>query len=294
MYVWSSPPLCLLLLTRLLTIRRCIGADKPFVVEHETAIDDLVHGLLVGDDTLGRRKQDGAKKLQEICALVLQNLALSNIGKGPLRSHQNVIPSLRVVATVEGGMSEEARQYALGALFELDEVARQKAKVARDEFRQRHKTIAQASSSGSDSDEAIEEHVMLSYNWGHQDVIKRINTALKGRDYTVWIDIEKMQGSTVEAMSAAVEDAAVMCYGISQAYKESTNCRMEAQYAFQQQKDMVPLMLEEGYNARGWLGMMLGVRLWYGFYGATLASEGAFERKVDDLCRELGQRGKGA
>eukprot|EP01048_Picozoa_sp_COSAG05_P046810 COSAG05_NODE_28081_length_134_cov_133.571429_1_plen_44_part_11 len=44
-----------------------------------------------------------------------------------------------------------------------------------------------------------------------------------------------------------------MCYGISQAYKEATNCRMEAQYAFQQQKDMVPLMLEEGYSANGWL-----------------------------------------
>ena len=48
-----------------------------------------------------------------------------------------------------------------------------------------------------------------------------------------------MQGSTVEAVSEAVEDAAVMCYGISQAYKESTNCRLEAQYAFQQELDMV-------------------------------------------------------
>ena len=72
------------------------------------------------------------------------------------------------------------------------------------------------------------------------------------------------------------------------------NCRMEAQYAFQQQKDMIPLMLEEGYNARGWLGMMLGVRLWYGFFGATLASEDAFEGKMEELCRELGQRGQGA
>ena len=69
---------------------------------------------------------------------------------------------------------------------------------------------------------------MLSYNWGHQDVIKRINASLKARQYNVWIDIEMMQGSTVEAMSEAVEECAVMCYGISQAYEESTNCRMEA------------------------------------------------------------------
>eukprot|EP01047_Picozoa_sp_COSAG01_P096311 COSAG01_NODE_26833_length_701_cov_3062.495017_1_plen_225_part_01 len=180
-------------------------------------------------------------------------------------------------------MTEKARQYASGALFELDEVARQKAKEAAA-------AAKAAVQTDDDGGEAV-EHVMLSYNWGHQDVIKRINAALKARDYVVWIDIEKMQGSTVEAMADAVEDAAVVCYGISNAYKESVNCRMEAQYAFQQQKEMVPLMLEEGYRAKGWLGMILGMRLWYGFYGTTLASEGAFESKVEELCRELGERG---
>ena len=53
-------------------------ANKPFVLEHKTAIDDLVKGLLV-DDGNPRRGQDGADKLQEICALVLQNLALTDL-----------------------------------------------------------------------------------------------------------------------------------------------------------------------------------------------------------------------
>ena len=61
-----------------------------------------------------------------------------------------------------------------------------------------------------------------------------------------------------------------MCYGISKAYKESSNCRLEAQYAYQQELDMVPLILQ------GWLGMLLGVRLWYGFYGIVLDSDTAF------------------
>jgi hypothetical protein len=43
-------------------------ANKPFVLEHPTAIDDLVKGLLV-DHSSPRRTQDGAGKLQEICAL---------------------------------------------------------------------------------------------------------------------------------------------------------------------------------------------------------------------------------
>ena len=62
--------------------------------------------------------------------MALQNLALSDVGKGPLRSHASVMEALRTVASVEGGMTEKARQYASGALFELDEAARQKAKEA--------------------------------------------------------------------------------------------------------------------------------------------------------------------
>ena len=170
-------------------------------------------------------------------------------------------------------------------MFELDEAVRQKAKEAAAAGRS-------AAASTEDSGVATIEHIMLSYNWDHQDVIKRVHASLVHRGYTTWIDVHDMQGSTVEAMAGAVEGAAVMCYGISRAYKESVNCRMEAQYAFQQQVDMVPLMMEEGYRAKGWLGMLLGVRLYYQFCGVVLESEAAFEGKVEELCRELGERGK--
>ena len=41
--------------------------------------------------------------------------------------------------------------------------------------------------------------------------------------YMVWV-----AGSTMDAMSDAIEGAAVMLYGVSLAYKESANCRLEA------------------------------------------------------------------
>ena len=37
-----------------------------------------------------------------------------------------------------------------------------------------------------------EEHVMLSYNWGFQGTVKRINSSLRKRGYETWIDIEKV------------------------------------------------------------------------------------------------------
>ena len=39
--------------------------------------------------------------------------------------------------------------------------------------------------------------------------------------------VENMKGSTVDAMSDAIEHAEVMLYGVSLEYKESANCRME-------------------------------------------------------------------
>ena len=46
--------------------------------------------------------------------------------------------------------------------------------------------------------------------------------------------------------SDAIEGAAVMLYAVSLAYKEISNCRLEANYAHQQELDMMPLMMTKG------------------------------------------------
>ena len=100
----------------------------------------------------------------------------------------------------------------------------------------------------------------------------------------------------MDAMALAVEGSEVMLIGVSRAYKESSNCRMEAQYALQKKKPLVPLKLTDGYEADGWLGLVLGTSMWYmyiyAFYGETLSSESAFEDRMDSLARELGSRGR--
>ena len=91
------------------TGRWCAGSFphlSSYILEHAHTIDDLVSGLFV-DDGNPRRTQDGADKVQELCAHALQNLALSDIGKAALRSHADVLPSLRKVATAEGGLSDD-------------------------------------------------------------------------------------------------------------------------------------------------------------------------------------------
>ena len=133
---------------------------------------------------------------------------------------------------------------------------------------------------------------MVSYNWDHQHVILRVVAWLQAHGYLVWVDTEQMKGSTVDTMALAVEGSEVMLIGVSRAYKESSNCRMEAQYGLQKKKAMIPLMMQEGYEADGWLGLLLGTSLWYALYGPTLSSESSFEDRMSALSREIGPRGR--
>ena len=43
----------------------------------------------------------------------------------------------------------------------------------------------------------------------------------------------------------------------------SQACRTEAEYAFQQRKRIVPIIMEVGYKPSGWLGALMGTRLYF-------------------------------
>eukprot|EP01047_Picozoa_sp_COSAG01_P009321 COSAG01_NODE_381_length_17848_cov_10.220338_9_plen_162_part_00 len=132
-------------------------ANKPFVLQHPHALDDLLTALLLDEDN-SRRDSDGADKLQATAALAFENLALSKAGKTVLRLHTGVMAGLR--ALKKDAMSDAARKSASVALWELDEEARQKAKEAAAATK-----AAIAETSGVSGGSAQVEHIMLSYNW---------------------------------------------------------------------------------------------------------------------------------
>ncbi|XP_077867610.1 uncharacterized protein LOC102806025 [Saccoglossus kowalevskii] len=139
----------------------------------------------------------------------------------------------------------------------------------------------------SRSGKFIQPHVMISYQWGSQETVLKIATDLKEAGYNVWIDVEYMGGSTLEAMAEAVEHAAVVLVCAAQKYKESPNCRTEAEYTYQLHKDVVPLLMESYYKPDGWLGMLMGVKLYIDFSGVY-----TYEDQIKKLIKELGERGK--
>ena len=48
--------------------------------------------------------------------------------------------------------------------------------------------------------------------------------------------------------------------------------------------------VEESYTPSGWLGLILGTRLWYPFWESAVDTETKFTQQMDAVARELGDR----
>jgi hypothetical protein len=111
----------------------------------------------------------------------------------------------------------------------------------------------------------------------------------KKRNYRVWVDYENMKGDIQEAMAEAVQSSDIIVVLVSIGYKESANCRMECQYAMKQNKPLLFLVCEESYKSpTGWLGLIMGQRMWVGVFTPSMV-----ENKADEVIRRLDETLKG-
>ncbi|XP_072031674.1 uncharacterized protein [Amphiura filiformis] len=129
-------------------------------------------------------------------------------------------------------------------------------------------------------------HVMISYQWGSQHLALCIKEHLVAAGYEVWMDIDKMKGNLLHAMAEAIEQSAVVVVCMSQKYKESLSCRSEASYAYKKEKPLIGVMVEDGYEPDGWLGLLLGMQLYYNGY-----SEELMRKNISSIINEIKERG---
>ena len=55
---------------------------------------------------------------------------------------------------------------------------------------------------------------------------------------------------------------------------------------------MIPLMMQQGFKAKGWLGLILGQSVYHAFYPNAVPTPEKFMQQMDSLIREIGDRGK--
>lgn len=55
--------------------------------------------------------------------------------------------------------------------------------------------------------------------------------------------------------------------------EESQACRTEAEYAYTRKKPLIPVMFERGYKPDGWLGIIMGSKLYYNMHNTDEMAE---------------------
>jgi|TARA_B100000073_G_scaffold78533_1_gene59533 phosphopantothenate-cysteine ligase len=194
-------------------------------------------------------------------ASALWNLAFDEDVKAKILEEPGVIEALEEVRRL---CSENTKMKARGALWMLqpqsdEEGAEETSMGLSEEDMQKLGAIENAKA-----------QVMLSYEWHHQSTVLQLKEELNARGFNVWMDVDRMMGSTLEAMAAAIEssDAIIMC--ISSRYKESQACRTEAEYAYTKKKCLIPVKVEKSYEPDGWLGILVGSKLYYNVHNQEM------------------------
>ena len=111
----------------------------------------------------------------------------------------------------------------------------------------------------------IKPRLMISYNHASKSLCIDIYDHLTKDGYDVWIDFKHMHGSTLVAMAQAIENSDIIIFCVTELYSKSPNCQKEAEYAFVQQKLMIPILLQSKYKPTGWLGFLLGASFYIDF-----------------------------
>ncbi|XP_072050587.1 uncharacterized protein [Amphiura filiformis] len=124
--------------------------------------------------------------------------------------------------------------------------------------------------------------VMVSYQWDSQQIAVKIRDDLVNNGFKVWMDLTHMGDDILTSMAEAVEKSEVILMFMSETYKDSQSCRTEAEYAYKKKKKVIPLLVQEGYDPDGWLGAILGTKLYYKFF-----TEDLMETEMSALLKAL-------
>lgn len=109
-------------------------------------------------------------------------------------------------------------------------------------------------------------HLMLSYCWADKAVCRQIFERLCTEGYRVWFDEKNMHGNTITAMADAIANSQCIVICMSENYERSNPCHHEAEFAYTQQRHIVPLIVQSKYKPKAlWLGFIIGSRLYVNF-----------------------------
>lgn len=124
--------------------------------------------------------------------------------------------------------------------------------------------------------------LMISYQWDNKEEVWEISEALKSFGYKVWLDVEQMHGDIYERMAEGVEQSSIILPCLTSKYEKSKNCCRELEFAVVKNKKIIPIHLEENYEAKGAIGLFTAGKLYFNF-----TSKNKFHANISALKKEI-------
>ena len=93
-----------------------------------------------------------------------------------------------------------------------------------------------------------------------------------------------MKSDIYDSMAEGVQGAACVICFMTQEYQDSANCKLELKFAQQSGVPIIPVLMEKGYFAKGWLGILTAGSIWIEMFESQAVPDG-----VDKLIGQLQQ-----
>ena len=128
-------------------------------------------------------------------------------------------------------------------------------------------------------------HVMISYASPTRDTVLLIQAALEKCGFNVWIDVKDMKNQIFSDMAFGIEKSSHVIACISEFYEKSRYCEKELSYAISSKKPIIPVIVQEGYRPKGWVGVAVSDVKYYKITNETQLKE-AFPAILERIDKE--------
>jgi hypothetical protein len=184
---------------------------------------------------------------------ILLALAFNKNLATTLKENTTFMSCLRTLTTSQ---HEDLQRVATALIWKLEKESEPAAKKAED---------SQSSPPSLPKTTKKQYDIMISYSHNDKELCHRILNILEKDKLNVWIDSQLMHGATFDAMAKAIENTEFVLMCMSDTYKQSPFCEMEASYAVKRRCRIIPLIMTPNYKADGWLGVLTSALIYVDF-----------------------------
>ncbi|CAF3404819.1 unnamed protein product [Rotaria sp. Silwood1] len=238
---------------------------KDLVLNEDVKEEVIKQNALPSIIKFAKETDDNAVSLEIVYAM-----AFNHEAKKLIHDDTEFIDYIKTLCDSE---NEEVAKMAHGIMWKIEDEEKFTDKLDKD---------------GNCDEDSKQYDMMISYCWAQKDLCHKIKDRLEQDGYKVWLDRDEMRGSIIECMAEAIEQSRFVLICMSSNYKKSTNCKAEAEYAFNRKSKIIPLIVEPQYKADGWLGFLAGSKIYVDF--ADKEGE-EFIKAYDLLIEELKRNG---